>query len=292
MSSSTLILVAVIFSGGAIFLAFIGLYPKQLMDQASDEAGEGDSVAKTAQKIFIRKLGAAQSRFFSEAYREKMKWKFIAMGDDELTVEEFTVYQEISAVGFALFALVLLNFFEVRLAYSIIVGVLGFLFPYQWLRDQIKRRQKKIVRSFPYALDLLTLSVEAGLDFQAAIKTVIDKAKDGPLTEEFSLMLSEIRMGRTREESLRNMAKRVQIGPVSAFVTNLVQADRMGTSLGKILRIQSVQMRIDRTQYAEKKANEAPVKMLFPLVGCIFPTVFMVLFGPIVYSFMSGGGGV
>ncbi|MGM0596115.1 MAG: type II secretion system F family protein [Myxococcota bacterium] len=292
MSSSTLILVAVIFSGGAIFLAFIGLYPKQLMDQASDEADEGDSVAKTAQKIFIRKLGAAQSRFFSEAYREKMKWKFIAMGDDDLTVEEFTVYQEISALGFTLFALVLFNFFEVRLAYSIIVGVLGFLFPYQWLRDKIKRRQKKIVRSFPYALDLLTLSVEAGLDFQAAIKTVIDKAKEGPLTEEFSLMLSEIRMGRTREEALRNMAKRVQIGPVTAFVTNLVQADRMGTSLGKILRIQSVQMRIDRTQLAEKKANEAPVKILFPLVACIFPTVFMVLFGPIVYSFMSGGGGV
>ncbi|MBN2724841.1 MAG: type II secretion system F family protein [Deltaproteobacteria bacterium] len=276
---------------GAVFLLFVGVYPWKLMKEASDESG-GKDVAKTLKQLVIRKLGSAQKGLLSSSYREKMKWKFIAMGKPEMNVEDFLVIQEFSAILFGVLVLLVLNFFKKPLPYAVFGVVLGFLFPYQWLSDQIKKRQKKIVRALPYALDLLTLSVEAGLDFQAAIQTVIDKAKDGPLVEEFSLMLSEIRMGRTREESLRNMAKRIQVGQVSAFVTNLIQADRMGTSLGKILRIQSTQMRIDRTQLAEKKANEAPIKMLFPLVACIFPTVFMVLFGPIIYTFMSGGGGM
>jgi tight adherence protein C len=103
-------------------------------------------------------------------------------------------------------------------------------------------------------------------------------------------VLSEIRLGKTREESLRNLSDRVQLDALTAFVSNLIQADRMGTSLGKILRIQSTQMRINRTHRAEKLANEAPIKMLAPLIGCIFPTVFMILFGPIIYRLMFGGG--
>ncbi|MBU1221609.1 type II secretion system F family protein [Myxococcota bacterium] len=281
--------IAVLSAFGAVFLLFVGIYPWQLMKEAQD-ASEGKNVSGQLKQLIIRKLGSAQGGLLSSSYREKMKWKFIAMGKPEMIVEDFLVIQEFSAIMFGLLFLLLLNFFKKPLPWSVAGVALGFLFPYQWLYDQIKKRQKKIVRALPYALDLLTLSVEAGLDFQAAIQTVIDKAKDGPLVEEFSLMLSEIRMGRTREESLRNMAKRIQVVQVSAFVTNLIQADRMGTSLGKILRIQSTQMRIDRTQLAEKKANEAPIKMLFPLVACIFPTVFMVLFGPIIYTFMSGGG--
>ncbi len=288
MDNSVLLFVATGCALAAVFLFIIGIYPAQLMEQASEESG-GKNVLQAAKNIIIRKMGTAQSRFITDSYREKMKWKFIAMGKDDMQVEDFIVYQEFAAVFFTLFLLVVLNFFKVRLAYSVFGAVIGFVYPFMWINDQIKKRQKKIVRSLPYALDLLTLSVEAGLDFGAAIQTVIDKAQGGPLVDEFSLMLSEIRMGRTREESMRNMSKRIQVPAVSAFVTNLIQADRMGTSLGKILRIQSTQMRIERTQLAEKKANEAPVKMLFPLVACIFPTVFMVLFGPIVYTMMSGG---
>ncbi len=286
-----MLMVAIGLTGLAVFLLFWGLYPTQLLAEAAEESG-GRNVARTARSLLFRKMGRAQSKFISDAYREKMKWKFIAMGRPELTAEEFLVYQELGTVFFSLFMVVLLNALNKPLYWAAFGGIFGFLYPYMWLREQIKRRQKKIVRALPYALDLLTLSVEAGLDFQAAIQTVVEKAKAGPLSDEFSLMLSEIRMGRTREESLRNMAKRIQVMAISSFVTNLIQADRMGTSLGKILRIQSTQMRIDRTQLAEKKANEAPVKMLFPLVICIFPTVFLVLFAPIVYAFMSGAGGI
>jgi tight adherence protein C len=131
--------------------------------------------------------------------------------------------------------------------------------------------------------------VEAGLDFTGALNKVVEKGKAGPLRDEFSMLLKQLKMGKTREEALKGMIARVDLPALSQFVTALIQADKMGTSLGKVLRIQSTQLRIERTQRAEKLANEAPVKMLFPLIACIFPTVFMVLFGPIVFAFMYGG---
>jgi tight adherence protein C len=169
------------------------------------------------------------------------------------------------------------------------VALIGGFYPLIWLNDQVKRRHLQISRALPFNLDLLTLSVEAGLDFTAALAKVVEKGKPGPLKDELQIVLKQLKMGKTREEALKAMIARVDLPPLSTFVMALVQADKMGTSLGKVLRIQSTQMRIDRTQRAEKLANEAPVKMLFPLIACIFPTVFMVLFGPIVFAFMFGG---
>jgi tight adherence protein C len=134
----------------------------------------------------------------------------------------------------------------------------------------------------------LTLSVEAGLDFAAAIGKVVEKGRKGPLADELSLLLRELKLGKTREEALRNLAARAGIASVSSLVSALVQADRMGTPLGKVLRILATQLRVERTQRAEKLANEAPVKMLFPLVCFIFPTVFLMLFGPIAYQVFVG----
>ncbi len=159
------------------------------------------------------------------------------------------------------------------------------------MNDQVKKRHLLISRALPYNLDLLTLSVEAGLDFTAALAKVVEKGKHGPLREEMQIVLKQLKMGKTREEALKAMIARVDLPSLSTFVTALIQADKMGTSLGKVLRIQSTQLRIDRTQRAEKLAGEAPVKMLFPLIACIFPTVFMVLFGPIVFQFMFGDVG-
>jgi tight adherence protein C len=168
------------------------------------------------------------------------------------------------------------------------VALGGGLYPILWVRDQVKKRHLLIQRALPYNLDLLTLSVEAGLDFTAALAKVVEKGKTGPLRDELQIVLKQLKMGKTREEGLKAMIARVDLPALTTFVTALIQADKMGTSLGKVLRIQSTQLRIDRTQRAEKLANEAPVKMLGPLVICIFPTVFMVLFGPIVFAFMYG----
>ncbi|TMA41570.1 MAG: type II secretion system F family protein [Deltaproteobacteria bacterium] len=153
----------------------------------------------------------------------------------------------------------------------------------------MRLRQRAIVRGLPYGIDLLTLAVEAGLDFTAALAKVVEKGPKGPLAEELSVAIRELRMGKIREDALRQLARRVDLPPLTSFVQALVQADRMGTPLGKVLRVLSTQMRNERTQRAEKLANEAPVKLVLPLVFFIFPTLFLVLFGPIGYHVFFGG---
>jgi tight adherence protein C len=167
--------------------------------------------------------------------------------------------------------------------------LLGAAFPLLWLRDKVKARHRAISRALPYDLDLLTLSVEAGLDFAAALAKVVEKGRKGPLASELAVTLRELKLGKTREEALRNLGRRAGLPALTSFVQALIQADRMGTSLGKVLRILSTQMRQERTQRAEKLANEAPVKLLIPLIGCIFPTIFLMLFGPIAYQVFFGG---
>jgi len=133
------------------------------------------------------------------------------------------------------------------------------------------------------------LSVEAGLDFPAALAKVVDKGRSGPLAEELSIVLKELRLGKTREEALRNLARRVDLPALTSFVQALVHADKMGTPLGKVLRILSTQLRVERSQRAEKLANEAPVKLLLPLVLFIFPTLFLMLFGPLGHHVLLDG---
>ncbi len=280
---------------GVFFAAYAvwELLLKRVMSEAKEL--EERSTLKAMRKIALRRLGAVIRRFLWPAYDKYLRRRIIAAGGlDGMQPEEIGALQVISFIFFTLVGVLVINF--VRKDIKIDVGwwvislfvALGIFYPIIWLRDQVKKRHFKIIRELPYNMDLLTLSVEAGLDFQAAVGTVVTKGKPGPLVEEFNIMMRELRMGKTRMEALRNMADRVQLASLSQFVAALIQADRMGTSLGKVLRIQSTQMRIERTQRAEKLANEAPVKMLFPLIACIFPTVFLVLFGPIVYQLLTG----
>ncbi|HMC34147.1 MAG TPA: type II secretion system F family protein [Myxococcales bacterium] len=165
----------------------------------------------------------------------------------------------------------------------------GAAVPLLWVRDRARARRTAIARALPYHLDLLTLSVEAGLDFAAALGKVVEKGREGPLSDELSITLKELRLGRIREDALRDLADRAGMPALTSFAHALAQADRMGTPLGKILRVLSGQMRAERTQRAEKLAGEAPVKLLLPLIGCIFPTLFLMLFGPIAYQMFLGG---
>jgi tight adherence protein C len=258
--------------------------------QSQQAAGRTGSPLRTVGEVLIEKLGRQLAGWVSPSYEARLNKKFVAMGRPELRAQDFRARQVIWLVFFGLFGMMLISALGRPLPLAALFAGFGFFFPHIWLRDQVQKRQRAIARALPYHIDLLTLSVEAGLDFQAALGTVVEKGKPGPLIEEFGLVLSEMKLGTTREEALRNLADRIQIGEISAFVSNLIQATKMGTSLGKVLRIQATQMRIARTQRAEKAANEAPVKMLMPLIFCIFPTVFAVLFGPIIYRVMYGGG--
>ncbi len=160
--------------------------------------------------------------------------------------------------------------------------------PGAWLTQAVRERQRRIERALPFVLDLLTLSVEAGLDFMNAIQRIIEKRPLDPLSEELIRVFREVLLGKTRKEALRDMAERVNQDDMTAVVSALVQADELGVSIGAMLRIQAEQMRTRRFQRAEKRANEAPVKMLFPLVAFIFPAVFLVLLGPFFVQLFAG----
>jgi len=288
--STYLFYIVLAFSGLSTFLLVVSLYPEKFLARAraeSQESGERVGVAKVAGGILVGRLGNLNRPLVSKGFRTRMTQRFVTMGNPQMRAEDFIAYQELCALLFGILGLLALNALKKPLIWSTLFFAGGFMLPFIWLRDQIKKRHHQISRALPYSIDLLTLSVEAGLDFQAAIAKVVEKGQPGPLREELSIMLGEIRLGKTREQALRNLGDRVRLPQLTSFVSNLIQADRMGTSLGKVLRIQSTQMRIERTQRAEKLANEAPVKMLFPLVLCIFPTVFMILFGPIIYRLMG-----
>lgn len=197
----------------------------------------------------------------------------------------------LSLIGFAIlfFFLGLLLTGEVALAFlAIVLGAgVGYLAPEFWLGKRIQKRGLEMILQLPDALDLLTISVEAGLGFDAALAKVVEKM-EGPLVDEFRQALAEVRMGRTRREALRDVANRAEAQPVSNFVGAIVQAEQLGVPIAKVLQIQSNQLRVERRQRAEEAAAKAPVKMLFPMVGCIFPTIFIVILGPAVVTLMGG----
>lgn len=173
--------------------------------------------------------------------------------------------------------------------FDIVLILYLFVQPSLWLKRAVADRHRIIERSLPFVLDLLTLSVEAGLDFMTAIKRIIDRRPIDALNEELIRVFREVQLGKTRREALRDMSDRVQQNDVRSIVNALVQADELGVSIGSVLRIQADQMRIRRFLNAEKIANEAPVKMLLPLIGFIFPAVFIVLLGPIVVQVIRQG---
>jgi tight adherence protein C len=157
----------------------------------------------------------------------------------------------------------------------------GYIGPEFWLGRRIKARQKAIIRQIPDSLDLLTISVRAGLGFDAALAKVVEKVK-GPLSDEYRRALAELRVGKTRRDALRDIIPRTEVGPLTNFIGAIIQAEQLGVSISKVLQVQSEQLRIERRQRAEEMAAKAPIKMLFPLVGCIFPSLFIVILGPAI----------
>lgn len=167
------------------------------------------------------------------------------------------------------------------LLFGVLLGLLGFQLPVIWLGRKIATRKSKILRALPDALDLLTISVEAGLGFDAAVKKVTEKWYN-ELSQAFVRVLAEIQVGRSRRDALREMADRAEVPELTAFVAAIIQADQLGVSLARVLRIQSEQMRIRRRQRAEEMAQQAPLKLVFPLVFLIFPAMLIVILGPAI----------
>jgi tight adherence protein C len=162
---------------------------------------------------------------------------------------------------------------------TLLFMVVGYIFPDMWLTSRINRRKKAVFRAMPDALDLLTICVEAGLGFDAAMAKVHEKW-DNDLALEFGRVLQEVRLGKLRREALRDMADRMGVPEMTSFVAAVVQSEQLGVSMAKVLRVQSNQMRVRRRQYAEEEAHRAPVKIVFPIVLLIFPSLLIILLAP------------
>jgi len=161
----------------------------------------------------------------------------------------------------------------------LVTGIAANLFGKVYLNSKIKKRKKELLKQLPDALDLLTVSVEAGLGFDSALAHVVEKSK-GALADEFRITFKELQMGKSRREALRDMGQRTDVEDILTFVGSMIQADQLGVPITRILRTQTEQVRTKRRQRVEEKAMKAPIKMLIPLVFFIFPSIFIVLLGP------------
>ncbi|RNC28970.1 MAG: hypothetical protein AWM53_00890 [Candidatus Dichloromethanomonas elyunquensis] len=224
---------------------------------------------------------------------EEMKVKdlgLMAAGLKDWTYAEWKVLNHAIAFGSALFTAAACIFFSIpplaKMEMSIFGFLAGLIYPNLWLKSKIKKHEEEIQRTLPETLDLIMVSVEAGLGFDAAMMKVVEKQK-GVLSDEFSLVLQEIKMGKPRRDALRDMGKKNNVDDLSNVIASLVQADQLGISMGGVLRNQSNQIRQKRKQRAQEQAQKAPVKIMVPLVFFIFPSIFILILGPAFIQIME-----
>jgi tight adherence protein C len=297
-----LLLIAVLFLAGAAFAAAeVATYPARLKERSIRRAAEygrlripdkADELLKFRERVLqpaAAKLAAIPLKLNPKLSVESISARLLAAGlAQRLTPANFLSIKGGATVGGALLGLFLAAMASPALGLLLVpmFAAAGFIGPEMVLSSRIRSRRDAVRSDLPDALDILAVSVEAGLGFDGAITKLTEHMK-GALVEEFGLLLSEIRMGESRQAALKNMATRVGAPELSAFVRAIVQADQLGISLGRILRVQAADSRLRRQAAAEEKAMKAPIKMLFPTVIFIFPAMFLVLLGPALMNILK-----
>lgn len=240
----------------------------------------------------LRWLGDITMRFTPQKQLE-MSRKLIDMAGMTTEPTTFFALRIVGTViGFALGALLFLVLKVTNpapmnaIGYTFAAGALGYYFPVLSLKSRIRKRQDGILKALPDALDLLVICVEAGLGFDMAMGKVYEKW-DNDLALAFGRVLREVQLGKLRRDALKDMSDRMDVPDVNSFTAAIIQADQLGVSMSKILRVQSDQMRVKRRQRAQEKAQQAPVKMMIPMVLLIFPSIWIVLLGPAVIKIMN-----
>ena len=229
-------------------------------------------------------------RMMPTAFLERVQMRLVVAGEP-MTLNAYLMFQLVSAATFLLLPLLIVMGGGIGLGpmgFLLIAmfAAVGLLLPSMWLRQRVGQRQSLIVRTLPDSFDLITTCVEAGLGLDASLARVAEKV-EGPFADELRRTLREIALGKMRRDALRELGDRTGVPDLITFVNAIIQAELMGSSVGAVLRVQSAQMRVRRRQRAEEQAYKAPVKMIFPLVLCIFPTLFIVILGPAVITIMK-----
>ena len=291
-----LLFIAIATIGFAVyFLAEVATAPmrtrRNLVHRAANYGrvkASGKELPKFRERVFTpltSQVSRLVLRVNPKASTDSVAKKLMAAGMRNTSPNGFIAAQGIFAIGGGFFGLVLLGAFSPARAplFGIGLAVLGFMGPSFFLNSRVRSRQAAVAAELPDALDLLSVSVEAGLGFDGAVQKLTEHM-EGPLIEEFELALGEMRIGEGRQEALKKMAERSASQEMASFVRAIVQADQLGISLGRILRIQASDSRLKRQLLAEEKAMKAPIKMLFPTVIFIFPAMFIVVLGPAIIS--------
>jgi tight adherence protein C len=300
-----------VFLAGLVFLGILLVVGSMLMGQELDpvqarlqqiavrartleELELQRPIAERTLKPIITNISRLIGRFYPANTVRSVELKLKRAGMENTSTEFFLGVKGFAAVVGAIALSAILNLMTNDLTWTIagLFGgiVLGFMAPDFYLSSKAGGRGSGIRDQLPDALDLLTISVEAGLGFDAAIVKVTEKMK-GPLTEEFKRAAGEQRIGKSRQEALKGISERVEVKELQNFISAIVQADQLGVSMSKVLRIQSEQMRMERRQRAEEKAARAPILIMLPTVGCIFPSLFIVILAPAALSAMSSCSG-
>ena len=266
-----------------------GLRPQPQPDQIEERL-------TLSQRIFVpltQSLVLQVKRLLPTKMLEGIEQKLIVAGEP-MTLNGFLTFQLITASVFFLLPALLIGSGTMQvgmmsLGFFAGFSLAGVALPQYWLRSRIGQRQNEIIKSLPDSFDLITTCAEAGLGLDAALARVAEKV-EGPFADELSRMLRDIALGKMRREALRELGDRTGVPDLVSFVNAIIQAESMGSSIGTVLRVQADQLRVRRRQRAEEQAYKAPIKMLFPLVLCIFPTLFIVILGPAVITIMDGFG--
>jgi tight adherence protein C len=311
-STSLILLLGVVLIGGAIFLAIWGVGShfnekavvrsslRQLDGYEVENVRDQELLAPITERAIMPVLGGLTSlgrRFTPVGYTDNVRKKFIYSGNGSAdAVDRFLAVRVITIV--AILPVFYFSFFWNPMGLDGITQWLVFLLlvaalimgPDAILSRRVQERQHELQITLPDVLDLLTISVEAGLGFEQALDRTIS-AVPGALSEEFSRMLGEVRAGATRADAMRALEQRTNVPEIRSFVLAILQADTFGVSIGRVLRAQSEEMRIKRRQLAEERAQKAPVKMLIPMVFCIFPALFVVVIGPAIINIQKAFSG-
>jgi tight adherence protein C len=297
-----LLALAVFFVAGAAFaVAQVATYPARLKERSIQRAAEygrvripekADELLKFRERVVApaaKRLATIPLKLNPRTNVETIGARLQAAGlSQKITSASFLAIKGGGLIGGAVLATTVAAIGPAVAGIFLVpmLAAAGFKIPDVILSSKIRSRRDAIRSDLPDALDVLAVSVEAGLGFDGAV-TKLTEHMTGPLVDEFSLLLSEVRIGESRQTALKSMATRVDAPELSAFVRAVVQADQLGISLGRILRVQAADSRLRRQSAAEEKAMKAPIKMMFPTVLFIFPAMFLVLLGPAVMNILK-----
>lgn len=265
---------------------------EKLDDNKQDEVAKHGFILRYSRPFFKRYFSPIVSGMKNKkSFKEKYRRPLAAAGlTNFLTPEDFFAFKLFLILGFPIVFMVLKIFMEADWDLRLIpvAALVGFFYPDLWIRGKIQERQKEIIMNMPFCVDMLALSVEAGLDFVAAMAKVNEKAKVNALTEEFENVIKEIRIGSSRADALRNLAWRIDLIQISSFCATLIAADSVGASIGPILKSLALEIRQKKSAEVEKAGATAATKILFPMMFLIIPSVLLIVFAPIVLELVGG----